>query len=105
MYEESIHWLRTLGANAVHGNVSGAEAADRLASIAVLHERIIAEQAPPTRCFFCGGAAHPASGCQYTRGAIACGPCVREFWAWGLQHINGKGRRNGLCFYDHVGRT
>lgn len=45
------------------------------------------------RCFFCGGAAHPASGCQYTERVIACGPCTRTTWKWVRQHVNKKGRR------------
>lgn len=53
-------------------------------------------------CAACKGPAHPASGCQYTAQTLVCGPCVREFWAWAVRHINGAGRRRGLAFYDHV---
>ena len=105
MYEDTIAYMRGLGpGERIHGNVPAEEAAARLEGVAALHERLLAEQAPLSiRCFFCGGPAHPASGCQYTSGAIACGPCVRAFWKWGLAHINGKGRRNRSCFSDHAG--
>ncbi len=53
-------------------------------------------------CRDCGGVAHPASGCQYTETWIVCGPCVRIAWAWLLRHINGKGGRSGLYFYEHA---
>lgn len=36
----------------------------------------------------CGGAAHPASGCQYTETAILCGRCVREIWIWVCKHTD-----------------
>ncbi|GAC1541213.1 MAG: hypothetical protein NVS3B10_05740 [Polyangiales bacterium] len=53
-------------------------------------------------CFFCDGPAHPATGCQYSARALACRACTVRFWTWAKQHINGKGRRKGLSFYDHV---
>lgn len=56
------------------------------------------------RCATCGGVAHPATGCQYTPTFIVCGPCTREAWRWLLAHINGKGARKGLYFYEHAGR-
>lgn len=31
-------------------------------------------------CFFCGGAAHPSTGCQYSPTCLACARCTREFW-------------------------
>lgn len=33
-------------------------------------------------CFFCGGAAHPSTGAVYSARVLACGPCVRSFFAW-----------------------
>jgi hypothetical protein len=33
-------------------------------------------------CFFCGGAAHPSTGCEYSATAVACRRCTEEFWAW-----------------------
>lgn len=56
-------------------------------------------------CRTCGGVAHPASGCAYTPTFIVCGPCVRDFWSWVVRHTNGKGRRKGPNFYDHVNRV
>jgi hypothetical protein len=56
------------------------------------------------RCFFCDGVAHPATGCQYTENAVACGPCVRDAWRWIKGFTNQKGRRRGPAFYDHVNR-
>lgn len=52
-------------------------------------------------CFFCRGCAHPASGCEYSARVVACGPCVREFWAWFIPWANGKGARKGVLFYEH----
>lgn len=57
-----------------------------------------------TECFFCGGCAHPATGCQYTERVIACHACVVSAWSWIRQFTNSKGRRNGPSFYDHVNR-
>ena len=53
-------------------------------------------------CCICKGSAHPASGAQYTATAIACGPCVREFWQWIIRRQKGKPRGGGPSFYDHV---
>lgn len=50
-------------------------------------------------CFFCGGPAHPATGCQYTERVIACGRCTREAWAWVKGWTNRK-RKDGLSFYE-----
>lgn len=33
-------------------------------------------------CFFCGGPAHPATGCQYSDNVVACRQCAVDFWAW-----------------------
>jgi hypothetical protein len=57
-----------------------------------------------TPCFFCGGAAHPATGCQYTATVLACGSCTRQAWTWIKGWTNQKGRRRGPAFYDHVNR-
>ena len=54
------------------------------------------------KCNFCGGAAHPATGCVYGPRTIACYSCTVDFWQWLQKHTNGKGRRKGPCFYDHV---
>ena len=56
------------------------------------------------RCPDCGGPSHPASGCQYTPTYVVCGPCTRRAWKWIISQVNGKGRRNGINFYDHVNR-
>jgi hypothetical protein len=53
-------------------------------------------------CASCGGSAHPSTGCQYTERTLICRRCTVAFWAWLRQHVNGKGLRKGLCFYDHV---
>lgn len=76
-------------------------------------ERLTAEQLrnanePPEtiRCRTCRGVAHPATGCVYSPTFIVCGPCTREAWFGPgglLEHINGKGRRRGLSFYEHAG--
>lgn len=55
------------------------------------------------RCPTCSGPSHPATGCVYSASFIVCGPCTRQAWRWICAHINGKGRRNGPAFYDHVG--
>ena len=84
----------------VHGEPAQA-AVDRLATALALSDKIRREQG--TSCRTCGGAAHPATGCQYTPRFIVCGPCAREFWQWLVKHTNTKGRRNGgPSFYDHV---
>lgn len=51
-------------------------------------------------CIICGGPAHPATGAQYTETALACGPCVRDFWVWVRRHTSR--RWGGQYFYDHV---
>lgn len=54
------------------------------------------------RCFFCGGPAHPSTGCEYSERVVSCGPCVRRFWEWfrRQQHKTFGGCR----FYDAVAR-
>ena len=54
-------------------------------------------------CRICGGAAHPSTGCAYSPTFIVCWNCTLEGWDWILKHINGKGGRKGLYFYDHIG--
>jgi len=53
-------------------------------------------------CSACKGAAHPASGCQYSESVIVCGPCVRRFWAWAKQHM--RARKKGSDFYSAAGK-
>lgn len=54
------------------------------------------------RCPMCLGASHPATGCEYTPTFVVCWRCTLEFWKWCRAHVNGKGRRRGLAFYDHI---
>ena len=64
-------------------------------------------------CASCGGAAHPATGCQYTTTTIVCGPCVRAFWAWVREHtakmkrVGDRKRRPAMfvSFYEAAGRA
>jgi hypothetical protein len=35
-------------------------------------------------CFFCGGAAHPSTGCSYSPTVLACYGCTVGFWTWFL---------------------
>lgn len=53
-------------------------------------------------CPMCGGSSHPSSGCEYTPTFVVCKSCTLDFWAWLQKFTNGKGRRKGLAFYDHV---
>lgn len=57
-----------------------------------------------TPCAFCGGAAHPATGCQYGPSTIACWRCTIEAWRWVKGHTNGKGLKKGLSFYEAAGK-
>ena len=54
------------------------------------------------RCASCKGVAHPATGCQYSEKTLICRACTVRFWQWLKPHVNGKGRRKGVCFYDFV---
>lgn len=47
---------------------------------------------PSCPCTFCGGAAHPATGCVYTSRVIACWRCTDEFWAWMKGHFATRSR-------------
>lgn len=53
-------------------------------------------------CAACKGVAHPVTGCQYSERVLICRGCTVRFWVWLRQHTNGKGRRRGPNFYDHV---
>ncbi len=64
-----------------------------------------------TTCSFCGGAAHPATGCVYGERTIACRRCTVQFWSWLLSHVNKKKpkRRAGraepsVSFYEAAGK-
>lgn len=54
------------------------------------------------KCMFCQGAAHPATGAQYTPTALACRRCVVEVWAWFRRQQHKKW--SGHYFYEHAGR-
>lgn len=54
-------------------------------------------------CFFCGGAAHPATGCEYSARVLACGPCTRSFWKWMREWTN-RAYKGRPSFYDAAGR-
>lgn len=54
------------------------------------------------RCPLCEGASHPATGCAYTPTFVVCWRCTLEFSEWVEAFTQGKGRRRGLAFYDHV---
>lgn len=62
------------------------------------------------RCNFCGGAAHPATGCQYSATMISCWRCTVEAWHWIKGHTNRKARRprggavTSVSFYEAAGR-
>jgi hypothetical protein len=53
-------------------------------------------------CFFCGGAAHPAVGCQYTPRVIVCHRCTVTFWAWFRQHVAPWSRPGRPDFYASI---
>lgn len=40
------------------------------------------------KCASCKGVAHPATGSQYSKNYIICGPCTRSFWTWVKGHTN-----------------
>ena len=40
------------------------------------------EQGDAMTCFFCGGAAHPATGHRYTVNVLACRRCYEHFFRW-----------------------
>jgi hypothetical protein len=61
-------------------------------------------------CFFCGGAAHPATGHAYSETVLACRRCTLEAFSFVQGHTNkstGKKSRSGavrpttaLSFYE-----
>jgi len=57
-----------------------------------------------TTCAFCGGAAHPATGCYYGPRTLVCYSCVVEFWRWFKSQLEGKGMRRGVSFYLAAGK-
>lgn len=64
-----------------------------------------------TPCSFCGGAAHPSTGCQYSLNCISCWRCTIEAWRWVKGHTNTKAKkvRNGVIpsvsFYEAAGKS
>lgn len=53
-------------------------------------------------CAACKGAAHPATGCQYSERVLTCRACTVRFWAWLRRIQGGKARGGCISFYDHV---
>jgi hypothetical protein len=55
-------------------------------------------------CFFCGGAAHPATGHAYSETCLACRRCTLEAFRFVQSHTNKKaGRKHArteLSFYE-----
>ncbi len=56
-------------------------------------------------CFFCGGAAHPATGHAYSERVLACHRCTLEAFAFVRGHTNKKASgkkhmRTALSFYE-----
>ncbi len=58
---------------------------------------------PCRKCSACGGAAHPATGCEYSATVIVCGPCVRRFWRWARAHMHA--RKGQPDFYGSIAVT
>ena len=61
------------------------------------------------RCISCGGAAHPATGAQYTVTAITCWRCTETFWKWVREQTSKRpSRRNRrhpeIDFYTAAGK-
>lgn len=63
-------------------------------------------------CFFCGGAAHPATGCQYSETCLACWRCTRLAWRWvkGWTNVTkslkqADGTKTQVSFYGAVERS
>lgn len=60
------------------------------------------------KCNFCGGPAHPATGCQYSENMISCYRCTVEAWSWVKHHTSAKAgrRRNKVptarSFYESI---
>lgn len=60
-----------------------------------------------TPCFFCGGAAHPATGHAYSERVLACRRCTLEAFSFVREHTNKKAARRQrgefaamLSFYE-----
>ncbi len=62
-----------------------------------------------TPCFFCGGAAHPATGHAYSERVLACRRCTVEAFIFVQGHTNKKAARRqrqggefaaALSFYE-----
>jgi hypothetical protein len=79
----------------------------------VEHARVSARRyARCVKCAACGGAAHPATGCQHSETCIVCGPCTEAFWRWVRGHTNrvyragAKGDKVAgfVSFYEAAGR-
>lgn len=56
-------------------------------------------------CFFCGGAAHPATGHAYSERVLACRRCTLEAFSWVRGHTNKKASgkkhtKTALSFYE-----
>lgn len=56
-------------------------------------------------CFFCGGAAHPATGHAYTARVLACYRCTKEAFAFVKSHTNKKASgkkyvKTAMSFYE-----
>ena len=55
-------------------------------------------------CFFCGGAAHPATGHAYSERVLACHRCTLEAFRWVKGHCNRvagkKHTKTALSFYE-----
>lgn len=56
-------------------------------------------------CFFCGGAAHPATGHAYSERVLACRRCTQEAFAFVVSHTNKKASgkkhtKTALSFYE-----
>lgn len=59
-------------------------------------------------CFFCGGAAHPATGHAYSASVLAWRRCTVEAFSWVREHTNKRaGRRHvrtAESFYEAAAR-
>lgn len=56
-------------------------------------------------CFFCGGAAHPATGHRYSEHVLACKRCTLEAFRFVQGHTNKKASgkkhtKTALSFYE-----
>lgn len=55
-------------------------------------------------CFFCGGAAHPATGHAYSERVLACRNCTHEAFTFVQSHTNKragkKHTQTAMSFYE-----